>query len=263
MAEHHRKARKLAKSSTQWKSKKPKDLGIPNAFPFKEQVLAEREEIMRRREEEKRKKRTGGETESAEHVNQREPSNGGENGGETGFVAGLQIDSDEEEVWDEDMSDDEEESDEEVGESVDEEDLLEEEDDENESMGEVESSDSEWEGIDSDENISDIDAVTQTNTSRNSKKPDYLRAILRSDLVLFVLDARAINVTRSPEVEEYAGRKAKESFFVLNRGGTYSYILRSLTNRTITSRNSAGLDRTAWPNVPSIPHLRWNLEILT
>lgn len=224
VSEHHRKARKLAKQSSQWKSKKPKDLGIPNAFPFKEQVLAEREELRRRRQEEKRQKRTGEESESVGHLNAHEAANGNENGTGSGYVAGLQIDSEEdEEILGEDMSEDED-SDEEEFENGDEDDGFEEreegDDDEDEVMQGDESSDSEWEGIDSDEDISDIDHVTQTNTARNSKKPDYIRAILRADLVLFVLDARAIDLTRSPDIERYAEKKAKQSFFVLNRAGT-------------------------------------------
>jgi hypothetical protein len=226
VSEHHRKARKHAKQSSQWKSKKPKDLGIPNAFPFKEQVLAEREELRRRRQEEKRQKRTGEESESVGNLSaHRADGNGNGTGSE--YVAGLQIDSEEDdEILDEDMSEDEESGEEEF-ENGDEDDSFEEEegeegddDDEDEVMQGVESSDSEWEGIDSDEDVSDIDHLTQTNTARNSKKPDYIRAILRADLVLFVLDARAIDLTRSPDIERYAKNKAKQSFFVLNRAGT-------------------------------------------
>ena len=157
--------------------------------------------------------------------------------GKIGYIAGLQIESDEEDVLDEDISEEEEESDEEGYEDGYEDEPLEgeeddDENDEDEVMHGVETSESEWEGIDSDDDISDIDTLTQTNTTRNSKKPDYIRAIIRSDLVLFVLDARAIDLTRSLEVEHYAEKRAKESFFVLNRAGMLSYVVTQLKCRT-------------------------------
>ncbi|KAG6867929.1 hypothetical protein C0993_009411 [Termitomyces sp. T159_Od127] len=39
--ESRKKAKKAAKTNPQWKSKTPKDPGIPNNFPFKDQILAE------------------------------------------------------------------------------------------------------------------------------------------------------------------------------------------------------------------------------
>ena len=196
--------------------------------------------MRRRREEEKRKKRTGVESDAVGHLGAEDGANGEE---KNGYVAGLQIESDEEDVLDEDISEEGEERDEEAYEDGSEDDLEEEEeedddddddddDDEDEVMEGVETSESEWEGIDSDEDISDIDTLTQTNTTRNSKKPDYIRAILRSDLVLFVLDARAIDLTRSLEVEDYTEKKAKESFFVLNRAGALSFVVTCLKRRT-------------------------------
>ncbi|KAL5530554.1 NUG1_2 [Sanghuangporus sanghuang] len=58
VAESRKKAKKAAKKNThpQWKSKKPKDPGIPNSFPYKAQILAEIAE-QRRQEEEERQKR--------------------------------------------------------------------------------------------------------------------------------------------------------------------------------------------------------------
>jgi nuclear GTP-binding protein len=88
ISDHHRKARKLAKKNPQWKSKKPKDLGVPNDFPFKEQVLAEREEARRKREEERRKRKTGTTVQGEEKATEESLENG--------YVSGLQVDSDEE-----------------------------------------------------------------------------------------------------------------------------------------------------------------------
>ncbi|GAA5925032.1 RNA-binding GTPase NUG1 [Sporobolomyces koalae] len=53
VAEHQKKAKKAAKKDVTWKSNKPKDLGIPNSFPYKDQVLAEAAAEKQRLEEEK------------------------------------------------------------------------------------------------------------------------------------------------------------------------------------------------------------------
>lgn len=51
--EHRRKTRRDERRSTQWKSKARKDPGIPNSFPYKEQLLNEIEQKRRIQEEEK------------------------------------------------------------------------------------------------------------------------------------------------------------------------------------------------------------------
>ncbi|CCF54345.1 hypothetical protein NDA11_002487 [Ustilago hordei] len=51
--EHRRKTRRDERRSTQWKSKAKKDPGIPNSFPYKEQLLNEIEQKRRIQEEEK------------------------------------------------------------------------------------------------------------------------------------------------------------------------------------------------------------------
>ncbi|GAA5837367.1 hypothetical protein JCM3766R1_000425 [Sporobolomyces carnicolor] len=53
VAEHQKKAKKAAKKDVTWKSNKPKELGIPNSFPYKDQVLAEAAAEKQRLEEEK------------------------------------------------------------------------------------------------------------------------------------------------------------------------------------------------------------------
>ncbi|PWN26588.1 hypothetical protein BDZ90DRAFT_280609 [Jaminaea rosea] len=71
--EHHRKSRRDAKRSTQWKSKQKADPGIPNSFPYKEQLLDQiqqnREREQQRRLEEERRaelRRNGGVAEEEE-----------------------------------------------------------------------------------------------------------------------------------------------------------------------------------------------------
>ncbi|OTB05512.1 hypothetical protein M426DRAFT_56800 [Hypoxylon sp. CI-4A] len=52
-----RKARKESKKNPQWKSKLKKDPGIPNLFPYKEKILHEIEEGKRRKQEELQRRR--------------------------------------------------------------------------------------------------------------------------------------------------------------------------------------------------------------
>ncbi|KZT12640.1 uncharacterized protein LAESUDRAFT_766146 [Laetiporus sulphureus 93-53] len=56
-AETNKKRKKEAKKNPQWKSKHEKDPGIPNNFPYKDQILAEIAEERRRGAEEKEKRK--------------------------------------------------------------------------------------------------------------------------------------------------------------------------------------------------------------
>ncbi|WVF70605.1 hypothetical protein IAT40_005397 [Kwoniella sp. CBS 6097] len=53
VAENKKKTRKSGKKDVTWKSNKKKDPGIPNSFPFKDQIIAELAEERRKAEEEK------------------------------------------------------------------------------------------------------------------------------------------------------------------------------------------------------------------
>ncbi|GAA5902904.1 hypothetical protein JCM8208_006507 [Rhodotorula glutinis] len=57
VAESHRKQKKHAKTDPTWKSNKPKELGIPNSFPYKDQLLAEAQAEKARVEDEKLQRR--------------------------------------------------------------------------------------------------------------------------------------------------------------------------------------------------------------
>ncbi|KDQ65029.1 hypothetical protein JAAARDRAFT_167869 [Jaapia argillacea MUCL 33604] len=57
VAECHHKKKQLAKKNPQWKTKHPKDPGIPNNFPYKDQILAEIAEERRQAEEAKQQKK--------------------------------------------------------------------------------------------------------------------------------------------------------------------------------------------------------------
>ena len=210
-------------------------MGIPNAFPFKDQILAEREEVRRRRQEEKERKRMHVVEEGVEDQNR--VSTVSEENGENGYVTGLQVDSDDEDVMDEEI-----ESEEDEGESDEENGVDDEEDDDNEEMDDIESSESEWEGIESEEEISEVEVLTEINTARNSSQPPFMKAINRSDLVIFVLDARAPDASRSVELEQYAEKKGKSSIFVLNRAGISSVEIAN--NRINPARDSTSLGRS-------------------
>jgi len=56
-AAKQRKGRKEAKKNPEWRSRLKKDPGIPNAFPYKDKILAEIEESRRRKEEEVQRRR--------------------------------------------------------------------------------------------------------------------------------------------------------------------------------------------------------------
>ncbi|KAM0749861.1 hypothetical protein T439DRAFT_326756 [Meredithblackwellia eburnea MCA 4105] len=57
VSEAHKKQKKQAKKDVTWKSNKPKDIGIPNSFPYKEQLLAEAQAEKVRLEEERQARR--------------------------------------------------------------------------------------------------------------------------------------------------------------------------------------------------------------
>jgi hypothetical protein len=200
--------------------------------------------MRRKREEEKALKRKGDTNgvENGTEANGIREEEGAVEGGE-GFTAGIQIDDDDEEIMDGE-SDSEDEDEESMSEEEDDdEDMDDEEDDDDDDDEEdgdaIESSESEWQGIESDDGqeIADLDSLTEYNTMRNSSwsSPLYMKAIRRSNLVIFVLDARAISMTRSFEMEDYAKKKGKDSIFVLNRAGA-SKVPRVSTNCRTTAR---------------------------
>jgi len=219
-SEHHRKSRKLAKKNPQWKSRKPKDLGVPNSFPFKEQVLAEKEEVRRVRDEERRRKKL---SVAGNGKEAKKDENGVSADGE-GYVEGLQIDSEDEMIeGKEEESEDEDEDMED--EAVDEWDDEDDEDDEDDVS--ITPSESEWEGIQSNDDndgsvIDDIDQLTELNTFRNTKPPPHMKAMARSDILIFVLDARAPDITRARDIELWAAEEGKNCIFVLSNAGTHA-----------------------------------------
>jgi len=188
-------------------------------------MLAEQEAIRRRRAEERRNNKLKKE----ENAEQEDVALNPEND-KGGLKLGLQIDSDEEIIEDGEEEVEPSEEEEEDVEASEEDDNMEYEDEDLEDEDTDEemdnSSSSEWEGIQSSSEaeaeeglISDIDMLTELNTSRNSAPLAQLKAMNRADLLIFVLDARAPDISRSPELEAWALKKGKEGMFVLNRAG--------------------------------------------
>ncbi|KAI0959303.1 hypothetical protein AcW1_004162 [Taiwanofungus camphoratus] len=83
VAETRKKRKKETKRNPQWKTKHPKDPGIPNNFPYKDQILAEVAEQRRQATEEKERRREGKKAAKAQAAG--EDGFDGAESGETGF----------------------------------------------------------------------------------------------------------------------------------------------------------------------------------
>ncbi|KAI1844329.1 hypothetical protein JX266_009423 [Neoarthrinium moseri] len=213
-AAKQRKARKEAKKNPQWRSKLKKDPGIPNLFPYKEKILQEIEEGRRRKQEEIQKRRemakaakTGA---NAEGEDEDEVDMDGADGeGFEGFAE------------DDDMMDDDE-----AG------------DDSNPMAALIASArraaekyDRQLQSgseMDDDEDSSDEDdefaagtgEAVGPATSRKAFDKVFKQVIEQADVVLYVLDARDPEGTRSREVERQimaAASGGKRLMLVLNK----------------------------------------------
>ncbi|KAI1174904.1 P-loop containing nucleoside triphosphate hydrolase protein [Nemania sp. FL0916] len=209
-AAKQRKAKKEAKKNPQWKSKLKKDPGIPNLFPYKEKILHEIEEARRRKQEEQQRRRemakaakTGATVEESEAI-------GGEDGADMDVMEDTFDDGD---LMDED------------------------EDDASNPMAallasaraaaekyerELQSGDDmdEDDDEDSDED-SDADAEYALHeSSRKAHDKVFKQVVDQADVVLYVLDARDPEGTRSKEVERMvmaAASGGKRLILVLNK----------------------------------------------
>lgn len=207
-----RKERKLAKANPQWRSRLKKDPGIPNLFPYKEKIL---EEI----EEKKRKK--------AEDAQRLRDTAKGKKGGEP--VNGADAEDD-----DEDMNDDED--------DLLDEDMQDEEDGGNDSnpmaallaSAQARAATYDKDGIRGDQAYDDEDdqdggVDISKPISTDHKNPDssrkafdkiFKQVLDAADVILYVLDARDPEGTRSREVERQvmaAQSGEKRLILVLNK----------------------------------------------
>ena len=202
-AAKQRKQRKLAKQNPEWRSKLKKDPGIPNLFPYKEKLLQEIEE--------KRMKK------AAEAEKRREMAK-----------AGKTSAADEEAMEDAEG----------VGAADDDDEFMDEDVDESNPMAALIASAkaaaaqydkdlADSDGMDDDEDASDSDdgaGVNEMSVGQASSRKTYDKVfksvVEQADVVLYVLDARDPEGTRSREVERSimaAASGGKRLILVLNK----------------------------------------------
>ncbi|KAK8216426.1 nucleolar GTP-binding protein 2 [Phyllosticta capitalensis] len=184
-ANKQRKERKEAKKNPQWRSKAKKDPGIPNLFPFKDKILAEIEEKKRSKEEEQAKRR---EEARARKIEKKKA--GAADGAE-------EMEDDEDEMFDLEEDDDD---------AMD-------EDDANPMAAliasararaaeyEAQHEDEEMDEDDDGWNADEDDTSLRKDSSRKAYDKIFKQVVDAADVILYVLDARDPEGTRSKEVE--------------------------------------------------------------
>lgn len=211
-AAKQRKARKQAKKNPEWRSRLKKDPGIPNLFPYKDKILAEIEESRRRKAEELANKRKEAKAaKSGEQVERDVEAR----------MEGVDVEDDEDTMLvDEDFDDDDD-------------------DDSNpmaallasararaaEYEGESESGDEMDEDDDSEDEEDDggaelTGAPSRKDGSRRAFDKVFKQVVDQADVVLYVLDARDPEGTRSKEVERMvmaAASGGKRLILILNK----------------------------------------------
>ncbi|KAI0406788.1 P-loop containing nucleoside triphosphate hydrolase protein [Xylaria palmicola] len=207
-AAKQRKAKKEAKKNPQWKSKLKKDPGIPNLFPYKEKILREIEEARQRKLEEQQRRK-----EMARAA-------------KTGVTAG-----------DNEMADDAEDVEEGVDGAFDDSDMMDEDDDAADSLNpmaallasaraaaekyerDLQSGD-DMDDDDDDDDDEDGVEFTAHDSSRKAHDKVFKQVVEQADVVLYVLDARDPEGTRSKEVERMvmaAASGGKRLMLILNK----------------------------------------------
>ncbi|EDN06889.1 GTP-binding protein [Histoplasma capsulatum] len=222
-AAKQRKLRKLAKKNPEWRSKLKKDPGIPNLFPYKEKILHEIEEKKRLKEEENRRIR-----EEARKARQSVAENLPDTQLEDEEILGQDVDQDDELV-DGDMDQDGDDSnpmaallasararavefdghDDGTGDEMDEDD------------GDHESDEDDDGGVLFDDSM-DItsEKPAPKETSRRAFDKVFKQVVATADVILYVLDARDPEGTRSKDVEREvtaADGGSKRLIFILNK----------------------------------------------
>ncbi|KAL3428028.1 nucleolar GTP-binding protein 2 [Phlyctema vagabunda] len=204
-AAKQKKARKEAKSNPEWRSKIKKDPGIPNLFPYKEKILQQIETDRARKLEEAAKRRADAKaTKTGEQVERDVEAR----------MEGVEVDDDD--FMDEDLEDDE---------------------DANPMAALLASaraaaaqyedgSDDEMDEDDEDSDEDNEDGVkldglpTRKDGSRKAFDKVFKQVVDQADVVLYVLDARDPEGTRSKEVERMvmaAASGGKRLILILNK----------------------------------------------
>lgn len=206
-AAKQRKLRKLAKKNPEWRSKLKKDPGIPNLFPYKEKLLQEIEEKRLKKVEDAQKRKElakaakTGAAEDAEVLEDADPEGG-------------LVDMDEDD--DEDMDEDVDESNPMAALIASARAAAAKYDRQLADDDEMEDDDSEDEVIDKGPDMS----IGQA-TSRKTYDRVFKSVVEQADVVLYVLDARDPEATRSREVERSvmaaAASGGKRLMLILNK----------------------------------------------
>ncbi|KAK1222106.1 hypothetical protein PQX77_015030 [Marasmius sp. AFHP31] len=199
--ESKRKKARDAKKSVQWKSKHKKDPGIPNNFPYKDQVLAEVQEQRRLAAEEKQRKK---EEQKALRTG-----------------TGKHIDGDHEEDEDDAESDSEDQE----GESADEdnEDVdLDDKDGDTQGVGSVSAKRIASNRISTRLVVMEVDDDDEEDEEDtplliNRDLPNLKAVLEKADVVIQVLDARDPLSFRSAQLEELLASTPKRILFVLTK----------------------------------------------
>ncbi|KAF2447922.1 nucleolar GTP-binding protein 2 [Karstenula rhodostoma CBS 690.94] len=211
-AAKQRKTKKDAKKNPEWRSKMKKDPGIPNLFPYKDKIIQEIEESRRVKAEELAQRREQAKEQRASGEATMDTLEG-----------------------DEDLADEldllEEESDDEDSMQVDNSNPMaallasakaraakfeQKKSHDEEAMDEDEESDFERFDLEDDEGAVNV----RKDSSRKQFDKVYKQVVEAADVVLYVLDARDPQGTRSKEVEQAvmaADRGAKRMIFILNK----------------------------------------------
>lgn len=205
-AAKQKKGRKLAKKNPEWRSRLKKDPGIPNLFPYKDKILAEIEEGRRRKAEEAMRRREEAKATRTGEVEEEKE-------------VGMDVGDDGEEVFGDEMEEDIDEDanpmaallasaraaaaeyQEELGsgDEMDEDDMSE--------------SDEEGGGV-------EVSLSSRKDGSRKAFDKVFKQVVDQADVVLYVLDARDPEGTRSKEVERMvmaAASGGKRLILILNK----------------------------------------------
>ncbi|SPQ18857.1 6103a3ef-6534-4cac-9bb3-ebfd7305c974 [Thermothielavioides terrestris] len=213
-AAKQRKARKLAKKNPEWRSKLKKDPGIPNLFPYKEKLLHQIEEDRARRKEEQQRRR---ELAKAASTAQTEKNEGDEDMGDDGVAEDVEA-SDVDDAMDEDVGD------------VDESNPLaaliasakkaaEQYEKELQSGDEMDDDDDEDDDSE-DGTEAGVIEVPGGASSRKAYDKVFKQVVEQADVILYVLDARDPEGTRSRDVERSvmaAAGGGKRLILILNK----------------------------------------------
>ncbi|KAI6250082.1 Nuclear GTP-binding protein NUG1 [Erysiphe necator] len=216
-AAKQRKARKEKKKCPEWQSKLKKDPGIPNLFPYKNRILAEIEEARRKKLEEVERRKA--ELKLAK------------NGSKKGSEVDVELMSDVEHVGNE-VKEDNITDDKMVEEDIDEEEnpmaallasaraAAKDYEQDIDSEDEMDEDDVSSDGYDEDEDDVSSNLHLQTEGSRKAFDKVFKQVVEQADVILYVLDARDPEGTRSKEVERMvmaAASGGKRLILILNK----------------------------------------------